>query len=104
MTDVELGKLVNTAFDAAGFVETIRERLRTAVAAVIGDGADEADVRASRTATDALATVLVDQGSEARDARAPRAAGGRTMAHRSTASHDVELRATAFRTMAGVRV
>ena len=59
MTDAELGKLVNAAFDETGFVVTIRERLRNAVAAVIGDIAAEADVQAGRVAADQLAGVLV---------------------------------------------
>jgi hypothetical protein len=104
MTDADLGKLVNAAFDAAGFAETIRERLRSAVADAIGDGEDDADVRASRVATDALAALLVAQGRKVGHARALRAAGRRADEHRSNATHEVELRATAFRAMAGVRV
>ena len=99
MTDADLGRIVNAAFDESGFVETIRERLRTAVAAVIGDDAADADVCAGRMAAEQLATILVAQGRDAVRARARRPG---EVGHRSDAD-DVERRAAAFRTMAGVR-
>jgi hypothetical protein len=89
MTDADLGKLVHAAFDEAGFVDTIRERLRKAVAAAIGDGA-EAGVRAGHAAGEQLATVLIARGRDAR--------------MRPAGADEVERRATAFRAMAGVRV
>jgi hypothetical protein len=104
MTDAELGKLVHAAFDGAGFVETIRERLQNAVADVIGESATAADVHASRTATEEIATLLVARWHEIGHARAPYAAAVGTDDHRSTAADDVEERATAFRAMAGVRM
>jgi hypothetical protein len=103
MTATELGDLVNAAFDDVHFVDTIRERLRTAVAAVIGVDTADADVRAGRMAAEQLATVLVAQRRAAGHERAPHADRPRG-AHPSTAVEDVELRARAFRAMAGVRV
>jgi hypothetical protein len=104
MTDAELGKLVNAAFDEAGFVDVIRERLRKAVEAVVGGVTTEPDVRAGHAAGEELATLLIAQ---ARDAGRPRVrgrAGVRAVGLRGLAAEDVERRATAFRTMAGVRI
>jgi hypothetical protein len=102
MTDTELGKLVNAAFDDVRFVGTIRDRLRTAITGVIADYSTDADVRAGRMAGEDLATLLVSQRPQAGLARAPYAAGARGVGHRTTAVDDAERRARAFRTMAGV--
>jgi hypothetical protein len=96
MTDAELGKLVNAAFDEGGFVETIRERLRDAVTGVISAGAAEGEVHAARVAAEDLASLLVARHAEPR-ARRPRPPG-------VTSGDDAKRRATAFRVMAGVRV
>lgn len=100
MTDVELGKLVNAAFDETGFVVTIRERLRNAVAAVIGDIAVEADVQAGRVAADELAGVLV--ATRATSGRPLSRAGIRAVRASLSSDEEMELRAAAFRMMTGV--
>ncbi len=102
MTDAELGKLVHAAFDETGFVVTIRDRLREAVAAVIGDGASEAEMQASRVAADELAEVLVARQRKT-SARALGRSGIRPV-RQPAPGGEVERRAAAFRRMAGVRV
>ena len=104
MTDTELGKLVNAAFDEAGFVDAIRERLREAVEAVVGGVSTELDVRAGHAAGEELATLLIAQARDAGRTRAPGRAGVRAVGARALAGDAVERRATAFRTMAGVRL
>jgi len=104
LTDTELGKLVNAAFDEIGFADTIRERLRTAVAVVIGHGAGNAGVRQGLMAADELATTLVGRGQEVHRARASRRSSPRGVKDESATPDDVEQRAAAFRAMAGVRV
>ena len=99
MPDVELGK-----FDEAGSGETIRQRLRRAVAAVIGNRAGDADHRARRMTAEERTTILVAQRREAGRARAERPALVPAVGHRATPDEQVERRAAAFRTMAGVRV
>ena len=94
MTDAELGKLVNAAFEEAGFGETVRGRLREAVVAVIGDGATSAQLRASRVAADELEGLLVARKRSSRS-YAPRPSA-------VTTAEDVKQKA--FRVMAGVRV
>jgi hypothetical protein len=100
MTDAELGKLVNAAFDEVGFVDVIRDRLRTAVEAAIGDAATGPGIRAGHAAGEELATVLIAQARDLRRTRARGPAGLRTV----TTAEDAERRATAFRAMAGVRI
>jgi hypothetical protein len=104
MTDTELGKLVNAAFDDAGFVDAIRERLRNAVEAVVGGVATEPDVRAGHAAGEELATLLIAQARDTRRTRAPGPTAVRALGDRNPIAEDVERRATAFRAMAGVRV
>jgi hypothetical protein len=101
MTDAELGKLVHAAFEETGFAETIRERLRTAVATVIVDGPGRSGVGAAVMAADDLAMALVARRDEVGRAST---SGPRTSRVRqsATSGDDVERRATAFRLMAGV--
>lgn len=103
MTDAELGKLVNAAFDETGFVMTLRERLRDAVAAVIGDIAADADVEAGRVAADELAGLLLAR-RRATSGRMLGRGGIRGVRHSVGSDEEVERRAAAFRTMAGVRI
>ena len=104
MTDTELGKLVHAAFDEIGFADTIRERLRTAVAVVIADGAGNTGVRQGLMAADELATTLVARRREVHR----KESSGRGTPRRVRSEHaiheDVERRAAAFRAMAGVGV
>jgi hypothetical protein len=102
MTDVELGKLVNAAFDGTGFAVTIRERLRAAVAAVIGDIAAEAEVQAGGVAADELAQLLMARRRAISGGPLGRA-GIRPVRRPVGPDEEVERRAAAFRTMAGVR-
>jgi hypothetical protein len=102
MTDTELGKLVNAAFDETDFVVTIRGRLRDAVAAVIGDSAAEAEMQAGRVAADELAGVLVARQRKT-SVRALGPSGTRSVPQPAP-SAELERRAAAFRRMAGVRV
>lgn len=102
MTDAELGKLVNAASDETDFVVTIRERLRSAVASAIGDIAEDADVQAGRFAADELAKLLVAR-RRATSAGVLGRAGIRAVGHPVGSDEEVERRAAAFRTMAGVR-
>jgi hypothetical protein len=104
MTDTELGKLVNAAFDEAGFVDAIRERLRKAVETVVGGATTEQDVRAGHAAGEELATLLIAQARDAGRARASGRVGVHAVGARALAVDPVERRATAFRTMAGVRL
>jgi len=104
MTDAQLGKLVNAAFDDAGFVDAIRERLRNAVEAVVGGVTTEPDVRAGHAAGEELATVLIAQARDTRRTRAPGSTAVDAVGNRKPIAEAVERRATAFRTMAGVRV
>ena len=98
MIDVELG-----TFDQVGFGETIRQRLRRAVAAVVGNRAGDAVHRARRMTAEERATILVDRRREAGRARAQRPALAPAVGHQATTHEHAERRAAAFRAMAGVR-
>ena len=102
MNDAESGKLVNATFDGAGILETIRERLRHAVASVLEGGAGEVEL-VCRMAADELAALLIEERGVI-TLPASRPAGIHAVRPRITTGEDVERRATAFRAMAGVRV
>jgi hypothetical protein len=95
MTDAELGKLVHGAIDAAGFEDTMRDRVREAVEGAVARSATADDVRVSRAAAERLDGALISHGRDVARARGARRAAG--------AAEDSERRAAAFRLMAGVR-
>jgi hypothetical protein len=88
MIDVASG-----TFDELGFGETIRQGVRSAVAAVVGN-------RARHMTAEERATILVAERRQAGHANAQRPA----LEHDATTVEHAERRAAAFRIMAGVRV
>jgi hypothetical protein len=103
MTDAELEKPINAALGDTRFAATIREQLRDAVAAVIGDGATEVEIQAGRNAADQLARFLVAR-RDVLSAGGQRHPDIRSRPQRLAVDEDAERRAAAFRAMTGVRV